>query len=711
MLSFSPISSAFSGSREFSGQQYDSIVVINYGGTYHRFARRPAHIDGLPVYPLLKSHTDISESIDIYSKKTKTASVTVSLSDIEYKMTNNSGSMLRISDELPSLVNKEAAIYFLLGSRITTTTACLQVFSGVITKAPIIDRDTYSFTIDDNQKINEAILPSTLVSDIFTSDNVPTESRNLKIPLVFGEFKVEVTEKDLMLGGALAILTDWDGEGDYVISDHPLKSLTDLWTTNDVLPDPVKFDDTTLSTNDGGYGTAIGGPDVFAYVYPTWALENNPPSLGEGQYPTNIPLAWDRDLSTASVGKDFSDVGGVAQFGFNMRLENDSFIADTLRKEAAEFRIELAIDAHSGITLASPNTYNKVSLRGTEPEDSAPTTVFTSVPWYWQVGQSNTWQHGTFSSSASGKEGPFYIRVQGRTTVNADGVSKNQDLVDVYEGRLVLKYPVDKAALGWVSCTGATFGSWIDDTGRSNSYNSGDLIEDPVFIIESILRDQLGFTNDEIDTSSFDSAANSSVKAHVNVTEDVISSNLIRNISEQSTFMITYSAAGQIRAIPLNNTTPTIRGTIPRGDIVKDNIKITRTNTIINSMDIESRWLGEKDLFLDRNTVTNSTSITSFGTRAAKYDWQYIAKTSKDHVADHYVGNSNGIWANDHIVVEFVTPGYKYAHLEAGDWIRLAKDVDNIRKAFGDTWENKNLMITSIRKGQYSTKITALELY
>jgi hypothetical protein len=51
---------------------------------------------------------------------------------------------------------------------------------------------------------------------------------------------------------------------------------------------------------------------------------------------------------------------------------------------------------------------------------------------------------------------------------------------------------------------GGQFGAWIDESGRSNPYDEGELVHDQAFIIEAILQDELGLTNEEIDTYSFD---------------------------------------------------------------------------------------------------------------------------------------------------------------------------------------------------------------
>jgi hypothetical protein len=55
---------------------------------------------------------------------------------------------------------------------------------------------------------------------------------------------------------------------------------------------------------------------------------------------------------------------------------------------------------------------------------------------------------------------------------------------------------------------GRMFGQWIDRGFRVNGYDEDDLIENPVYIIESILRDILHFSDDEIFYPSFDELAN-----------------------------------------------------------------------------------------------------------------------------------------------------------------------------------------------------------
>jgi hypothetical protein len=52
------------------------------------------------------------------------------------------------------------------------------------------------------------------------------------------------------------------------------------------------------------------------------------------------------------------------------------------------------------------------------------------------------------------------------------------------------------------------YGAWVDADSRDNGYDSGDLIENPIYIIEDILRTELGLGSSEIDYATFDAVGN-----------------------------------------------------------------------------------------------------------------------------------------------------------------------------------------------------------
>lgn len=57
---------------------------------------------------------------------------------------------------------------------------------------------------------------------------------------------------------------------------------------------------------------------------------------------------------------------------------------------------------------------------------------------------------------------------------------------------------------------GRKYGSWISDSGRSVGYSTSDFIQQPAYVIESILRDEMGLTDAKIDMTSFDVVGNTS---------------------------------------------------------------------------------------------------------------------------------------------------------------------------------------------------------
>lgn len=58
---------------------------------------------------------------------------------------------------------------------------------------------------------------------------------------------------------------------------------------------------------------------------------------------------------------------------------------------------------------------------------------------------------------------------------------------------------------------GRYFAQWIDQDGRDNGYNFFDVVSNPAYIIESLLRDELGMTTADIDVAAFDEIGNANL--------------------------------------------------------------------------------------------------------------------------------------------------------------------------------------------------------
>ncbi|GAF72386.1 unnamed protein product, partial [marine sediment metagenome] len=289
----------------------------------------------------------------------------------------------------------------------------------------------------------------------------------------------------------------------------------------------------------------------------------------------------------------------------------------------------------------------------------------------------------------------------------------NQNICNIGELFIRLVFNTDDTEPHcWSSGAGMTYGAWIDNEGRSNSHNAGDVIEDPASIVEDLFRRYLGLDDSDIDVESFDNALNSSVKARLNLLKTAKVYDIIRQVSEQSTFALFYSGAGKLRAIPLNNESPDIVAVVPRDKIVNDSIEISKTSTVVNKITVKSRWHGERGTFIDSEVYEDVTSQSEIkAERAAHYEWKNVVGNSAVHVAQHLVNTTDGIWSKQHVKVKFSTPGFTYSYLQPGDFIRLNIDVNDIVKPYGESWENKDLLVIETGKGAKTTRITAIELH
>ena len=115
-------------------------------------------------------------------------------------------------------------------------------------------------------------------------------------------------------------------------------------------------------------------------------------------------------------------------------------------------------------------------------------------------------------------------------------------------------------------------GSAIDITGagtgfhtvtRYTGYTTTDFIEQPVYVIESILRDELGLTSARINTASFDELGNSTDgrrngwKHARSITERISPFSLIGEIAEESALFFLYDHVNKARVVAIDHYAPT----------------------------------------------------------------------------------------------------------------------------------------------------------
>ncbi|KKL10388.1 hypothetical protein LCGC14_2556330, partial [marine sediment metagenome] len=294
------------------------------------------------------------------------------------------------------------------------------------------------------------------------------------------------------------------------------------------------------------------------------------------------------------------------------------------------------------------------------------------------------------------------------------GTWNDTTLANIHHLSLLVPYKPVEIRDFYAACSGSMFSAYIDDAGRSNSYDEGDLITESGFMIEDILRNHVGVPAANIDTASYDAAANSSVEARLNIhANNKASSNIfIKQLVEQSTFRHCWTLDARSRLIPLNDTSPTTTVIIPFSHIKGGKIDVSHTSKTYNVLNIQHRFLQEYgDIFRDFTQIKHSTS--SAGEKHYDSSWENITGDSATHVGNHLVGNANSLFANKHLLVDLEMIDATGIHLQLGDYFELDSNTCDVqvRPKTGESWSGKQFLIYSIKHGMIGTKLKGIQLF
>lgn len=710
---------------QVSGEQLDVIVVIlNAFGFSGR--PMPAGLNTLPAYPMLMGHSKLRELADMYGRRFSVSDVTVTLSNRPYYPVSG-GRPKRASDLVGGANGGSLRIYQMAGSDITDIADCMLIFDGVIITCPSYDRRKVTVRAVDKGKMLNIILPVNTIGDKYP--DAPETSLVAPIPIVWGDF-------------ATADLYDLDGDGTglaraieseqvsspyYILADHEVGAIVAChW---DIGGPGVIVSPRGSVVNPGGATPAqVRANPYFGSL--TFKLSSSLPGIyiDESKLATDPGNLHDDDDFTKARWKDnLFDDGDVA-YGLGLwSFEAERFVREHLFNGGyIQGGYKYIDDTDSDINNINQlwfyiyyNTNGsdeRVQIGWASTGASGDNLLtFRSGGMRYPIPLSGDLISGSdIEQEDYGQELALGIEIWGGTIGGtADTVLNNQWMADMRESNVYMTFiQLSKQRHMWVSCTGKEYGSWIDEGGRSNPFDDGQVITDPAMLVEDLFRTYLGLGTSDIDIESFDAAINLSVETRINLLEKTKAYDVVRQITEQSTFMVFYSGAGKLKTIPLNDKTPDITATIPRDMIVGDDMEVSKTGTVVNKMTVKSRWRGERGVFTDLDTYEDATSQSEIQSeRTAHYEWENVVGSSAAHVAQHLVNSTDGIWSKQHIKVRFSTPGFTYSYLQPGDWIRLDADVDDIAKPYGGSWDGRDLLVVETAKGMKTTEITAIELY
>lgn len=277
----------------------------------------------------------------------------------------------------------------------------------------------------------------------------------------------------------------------------------------------------------------------------------------------------------------------------------------------------------------------------------------------------------------------------------------------------------------YFSGEGREYMSWIDADSRNNGYNEGNLIQNPIYIIEDTLRTELSLSSSIVDYALFDTSGNSTngylgdilndsvsdVKFAFSQYKFINSKDYIERLCKQCFSWVYISGDGKIKIKTLRRSGDYSASdkTINFNEIQLKNISKTKLNSVRNNITAHYDQNYGRDQF---EQSVNSTDLTSAGTTVngnnqslkMETDLDVIDTTTATAIANTYIE----VFKDRKNIISFTTATPKYNDLEIGDILSFS-NWDSKIKIFGSAMSGY-WMITSISKSVSTADIQVIQV-
>lgn len=284
-----------------------------------------------------------------------------------------------------------------------------------------------------------------------------------------------------------------------------------------------------------------------------------------------------------------------------------------------------------------------------------------------------------------------------------------------------------EANILYINAKGRKFGSWVDADSRNNGYDQNELIENPVYIIEDILRTELGLSTSDIDYESFDSIGNTTNgklgTAFVDASNDVKFAfsqykfidgiGLIQKICKQSGMYFFFNAEGKatLRQRMQTGQYSSADRTINFDDCIFKRFSRTNINSVRNEVEINYRYDYGTEQTLLSDTSSDATSKAKYSSTSKAQKLKLDADCIQDTTTAQNLGNCYLNWFKDRKNrVELTLLKPRYSDLEIGDIVNFNNFPSNL-KAYGSSITTSDyFIIDDISKTPNSIDIKCTEV-
>ena len=535
--------------------------------------------DGTDIYyGIVTNFGNYTQSLDFFNFSTSTGNMTVTLINSENSIKGG-----RFSDLLASnnFANRKWELFLNANNTTTLDTAARMIASGVISGEISYDENNTTLTLLDNSsKYHKRIPANTVDSSTFT--NAPTKNIGKPIPIAYGDFYEKtdigtiptthydkyynfyksafpaiVTDKwDVQEAGSLAkadtqAVNTMDAENIYIYSRgyYPTLTGTNVITANPVIEYkgstasvyvPISTSNLASESGSGTFSVAneerVGDGSFSAVAL--WTADssttNNSVATMTFAFPKVDKLGTYSDISALVKWGTVSDFEGENSESFRFTVSSSNVDIDTITDDSETKNSIGGLYSGKTATWDFEGSINYTLLGGS---DNALHTA--------QIYESGAVIDYTFENIDSHQVlETFEQLIPRHTGLSPDKIYSGGEAY-ITQLRTVTKLTPSEIDYVYYSGKGRQYGAYIDADSRNQGYNANAVIENPIFIIESILRSELGVIYTGSGTST---TSNKLVDSNASFATSVVGQTLY-NIKDKTTAMVTARDSGTTLSI------------------------------------------------------------------------------------------------------------------------------------------------------------------
>ena len=739
-------------------------------------------VDGTDVYHgIVSSWGNLQQSLDFFNFTTSVSNMSVTLINAENSIMGG-----RFSDLLSAknFANRKWELFFNTNGLSTYDTAARMIGKGIISGNIDYDYKAIKLSLLDNSSSFHNQIPKNTVA-VGTYANAPKTNIDKPIPIMFGDCSVDANahsygatgnyDKHFVKGKFPAIITDkWNVSAAQVYAQPDSVTVNDLTDENVFMYKDgfyLQCNASNADASDSSHRVDFSGVD-WSVIIPLAANS----SAGDVN---NFGNTVDGDVSTHgalnSVGaKGYQvdaywrvpktpNLGTISSVNFVILYKNFTPDSGGTGIDINSFKVGVnsanyqnltwgtdegsqSVNVSTGYTTTEKEEWNLEDIIHLELNAGADTSTTHTLDIYQAGFEIKFTPSQTFEKQVS----DYYEVLTGETQSNieyrdrkgAEGVNIKRKVA-----RTTTITTPDVADYVYVSGKGREYGAWIDtvnSAARTNgngdepdpNYAAAALIENPIYMIEEILRTELGLdsstTGADIDIESFDKAGNAQtdstkgdiaflfndaiadIKFAFSQYKFINSKDLITKICRQCMSFLWFSGSGKfkIRSLLLPTDTWTADATINFHDINLKGISRTPLNSVRNKIIINYAVDYARDKMMESTTSTDTTSnangVAGYNdTLSLELDADCILdETTADNLKNAYLAHYKD--RNPIISFDCVIP--KYNDLEITDVIGFS-NWDSKIKIYGTALSTSDFyMITDISKNVHGCSIKAMKV-